>query len=80
MSKPPRVPCGRTFFGRRLCGYAKEKGVTFSINPDAHSTEGLEVVPFGVNVARKGGLTAGDVVNTLPVEVMAAVLQAMRPS
>jgi DNA polymerase (family 10) len=63
----------------RLCGYAKEKGVQFSINPDAHSTEGLEDVPFGVNVARKGGVTAQDVVNTLPVEAMAAKLQAMRP-
>jgi DNA polymerase (family 10) len=64
----------------RLCGYAKEKGVTFSINPDAHSTDGLDVVPFGVNVARKGGVTAQDVVNTLPVEAMASRLQSMRPS
>jgi DNA polymerase (family 10) len=63
----------------RLCGYAKEKGVKFSINPDAHSTDGLEVVPFGVNVARKGGVTANDVVNTLPADAMAAQLQTMRP-
>jgi DNA polymerase (family 10) len=63
----------------RLCGYARERGVTFSINPDAHSTEGLSNVPFGVNVARKGGLSAGDVVNTLPVEAMAAKLLSMRP-
>src|SRR6266571_4704393 len=63
----------------RLCGYAKERGVKFSINPDAHSTEGLADVPFGVNVARKGYVTAQDVVNTLPVEAMAAKLQAMRP-
>src|SRR5437870_941690 len=63
----------------RLCGYAREKGVKFSINPDAHSTEGLADVPFGVNVARKGGVTAADVVNTRPVEEMAALLQAMRP-
>lgn len=63
----------------RLCGYAKERGVQFSINPDAHSTEGLEHVPFGVNVARKGGVTAGDVVNTLSAEAMAARLQSMRP-
>ncbi|MDO8546582.1 MAG: DNA polymerase/3'-5' exonuclease PolX [Nitrospirales bacterium] len=62
----------------RLCGYAKERGIAFSINPDAHSTDGLEDVPFGVNVARKGGVTAGDVVNTLPVEEMASRLQAMR--
>ena len=63
----------------RLCGYPKEKGVKFSINPDAHSTEGLADVPFGVNVARKGGITAADVVNTLPADAMAAKLQAMRP-
>lgn len=63
----------------RLCGYAKDKGVTFSINPDAHSTDGLAHVPFGVNVARKGGITAEDVVNTLPVEAMVVRLQAMRP-
>lgn len=63
----------------RLCGYAKEKGVAFSINPDAHSTDGLTHVPFGINVARKGGATAEDVVNTLPVEAMVVRLQAMRP-
>src|SRR5438128_8401292 len=63
----------------RLCGYAKEKGVKFSVNPYAHSTEGLADVPFGVNVARKGGVTAADVVNTLPADAMAAQLQAMRP-
>jgi DNA polymerase (family 10) len=63
----------------RLCGYAKEKGVKVSINPDAHSTEGLSDVPFGVNVARKGGLTADDVVNTLPAKQMAARLLATRP-
>ncbi|HZC67863.1 MAG TPA: PHP domain-containing protein, partial [Nitrospirales bacterium] len=62
----------------RLCGYAKEKGVKFSINPDAHSTEGLADVPFGVNVARKGGVTAEDVVNTLPVEKMTVSLQSIR--
>ena len=62
----------------RLCGYAKEKGVKFSINPDAHSTEGLADVPFGVNVARKGGVTAQDVVNTQPVEAITASLQAIR--
>jgi len=32
-----------------------------------------------VNVARKGGVTAADVVNTLPADAMAAKLQAMRP-
>lgn len=55
----------------RLCGYAKEQGVKVSINPDAHATDGLEDVPFGVNVARKGGLEPSDVINTLgPQEIL----------
>jgi DNA polymerase (family 10) len=59
----------------RLCRYVKAQGVKVSVNPDAHDTEGLEDVPFGVNVARKGGLTASDVVNTLGPE---EILQAFR--
>ncbi len=58
----------------RLCRYAKAVGVKVSINPDAHATEGLEDVPFGVNVARKGGLEPSDVANTLDVEDMRALL------
>lgn len=44
---------------------AREAGCQFSINPDAHSTAGLDVVRFGIGVARKGWLTAADVINTL---------------
>ncbi|MBI4402087.1 MAG: DNA polymerase/3'-5' exonuclease PolX [Nitrospirae bacterium] len=58
----------------RLCRYAKAQGVSVSINPDAHATDGLEDVPFGVNVARKGGLEASDAVNTLgPEEILSAL-------
>lgn len=32
--------------------------VLISINPDAHSTDGFNDIEFGINVARKGGLTA----------------------
>ena len=45
---------------------AKEKGCKFSINPDAHETSGFDVVKFGLMMARKAGLQAGDVVNTAP--------------
>lgn len=38
--------------------YALEKGVLISINPDAHSTGGMDDVRYGVFSARKGGLTA----------------------
>ena len=64
----------------RLCRYAKQKGVKFSINPDAHSPEALATVPLGVNVARKGGLSAGDIINTLPAEEMKSYLQVRRPA
>ncbi|MEK6525926.1 MAG: PHP domain-containing protein, partial [Nitrospirota bacterium] len=58
----------------RHCRYAKTQGVKVSINPDAHATDGLEDVPFGVNVARKGGLEASDVVNTLGPDLILAAL------
>ena len=38
--------------------YALEKGVLISINPDAHSTGGINDIRFGVFSARKGGLSA----------------------
>ncbi len=53
---------------------AKELGVQISINPDAHSVEGLHVVPFGVGIARKGWLTKEDVFNALPLSKITARL------
>ncbi len=46
---------------------AKEKGVKCVINPDAHTTAGLQQLWFGVAAARKGWLTRDDVVNCLPL-------------
>jgi DNA polymerase (family X) len=43
---------------------AKGLGCKFSINPDAHATNGFDDVPYGVMMARKAGLTSNDVVNT----------------
>ncbi len=48
--------------------YALEKGVLLSINPDAHRTEGLSDMHYGVFVARKGGLAAKDCLNTFTLE------------
>jgi len=47
----------------RLCKYAKEKGVLIAINPDAHNTDGLKDVYYGVGVARKGWLEKKNVLN-----------------
>ncbi len=46
---------------------AKEKGVRCVINPDAHNTESLQHLWFGIAEARKGWLTREDVVNCLPL-------------
>jgi len=55
---------------------AKEKGVRCVINPDAHSTSGLQQLWFGVAVARKGWLTREDVMNCLPLGRIEKVLGA----
>lgn len=57
---------------------AKEKGVKCAINPDAHSTAGIQDLVFGVHIARKGWLTKADVVNTLPLGKIESVLAAKR--
>jgi DNA polymerase (family 10) len=40
----------------------------FSIGPDAHRVEGIDDARFGVGIARKGWLEAGDLLNTLTRE------------
>lgn len=57
---------------------AKDKGVKCSINPDAHSTAGLQDLVFGVGAARKGWLAKADVINTLPLSKIRPVLAAKR--
>jgi DNA polymerase (family 10) len=47
---------------------AIELGVPLAINPDAHSTEGLEDLRWGVLVARRAGATAGQVLNCTPID------------
>lgn len=41
-------------------------GIHFAINPDAHSTEDISLLKYGIDVARRGWLTKADVINTLP--------------
>jgi len=50
--------------------YAVEKGVLLSVNPDAHRTEGLQDMQYGVLVAQKGGLQATNCLNTYPLDVI----------
>ncbi|MGE0757350.1 MAG: DNA polymerase/3'-5' exonuclease PolX [Pirellulaceae bacterium] len=45
------------------CAAAKSLGVPIVINTDAHSTDGLDCLRYGVIQARRGGLTRHDVAN-----------------
>jgi DNA polymerase (family 10) len=47
---------------------AKELGVKFSIGTDAHSAQQLEMMQFGLGVARRGWCTKDDILNALPPE------------
>jgi DNA polymerase (family 10) len=42
----------------RWIGYALEQGAMISIDPDAHSVEGIDVIKYGVLAAQKAGVTA----------------------
>jgi len=62
----------------RYLKYAREKGVKISINPDAHSISGLGSIPLGVRMARKGGFTSSEVINTMGMDEMKNYLQTRR--
>lgn len=47
---------------------AVELGVKLAINSDSHDVRGFDLLRFGVATARRGWVTAADVVNTRPVE------------
>lgn len=51
--------------------YALEKGILISINPDAHSKEGMNDIHYGVLSARKGGLAAAQCLNALEADAFA---------
>ena len=57
---------------------ARQKGVKCVINPDAHRTERLQDLWFGIGIARKGWLTRDDVMNCLPLGKIETALRAKR--
>jgi len=57
---------------------ALELGCTMSINPDAHSTGELDLTHWGVEMARKGGVPKGRVLNVLDAAAIADHFQNRR--
>jgi DNA polymerase (family 10) len=55
---------------------AKEMGIPLSVNTDAHSEADLDMLPFGVAIARRAWLTADDVINTWPTKKLLDWLKA----
>ncbi len=51
----------------RFINKAQEKGVLISINPDAHSTQGIKDIRYGVLAAQKGGLLIENTLNAMSI-------------
>ncbi|HET8865122.1 MAG TPA: DNA polymerase/3'-5' exonuclease PolX [Gracilimonas sp.] len=60
----------------RFGNKAREVGMMTSINPDAHSTEGIDDIPFGVRIARKGKYDKDRVLNTKSADEVRAFFEA----
>ncbi len=57
---------------------ARDAGVKFAIDSDAHSTSDLGNMPYGVGTAQRGWLTPDDVINTWPPDKLRAFLRKAR--
>ena len=55
--------------------YAISKGVMLSVNPDAHRKDGLLDMHYGVFVARKGGVSASDCLNSMNLQEITAYFE-----
>jgi DNA polymerase (family X) len=57
---------------------ARDAGVKFAIDSDAHSVSDLGNMPYGVGAAQRGWLTPDDVINTWPLDKLRAFLRKSR--
>jgi DNA polymerase (family 10) len=57
---------------------AVELGCKIAINCDAHATDGMDILEYGVGTARRGWVTAADVVNTRSLDEMLGLLKDRR--
>ena len=57
---------------------ARAKGIKVPVNPDAHTLAGLDDMRYGIGIARKGWLSASDVLNTLDIDALRSFFHAKR--
>ena len=55
---------------------ARDHGIPIVINTDSHSVDGFDVLQYGVDQARRAGLTAKDVANTRPLPEFLKLLKS----
>lgn len=57
------------------CRTAKEMGLKLALSTDAHSTDDLDLMRFGVGQARRGWIEPSDVINTRPLPDLLKLLK-----
>jgi DNA polymerase (family 10) len=66
----------RLDLGAALVRAARAKGCKFTISTDSHHPKHLANMRYGVTMARRGWLEAGDILNTLPADQFAKAIHA----
>jgi DNA polymerase (family 10) len=61
-----------------LAAAAKARGVRFVLSTDSHHPNNLQFMRYAVDLARRAGLEAGDIVNTLPLTEFRKTLKRAR--
>jgi len=62
----------------RLVRRARDRGMKIPIDPDAHTLDGLDDMRYGIGIARKGWLSADDVVNAMKTEALLKFFKEQR--
>ncbi len=62
----------------RLVRKARDKGMKIPIDPDAHTLAGLNDMRYGIGIARKGWLSANDVLNAMETAALVKFFQGQR--
>jgi DNA polymerase (family 10) len=57
---------------------ARDHGVVFAIDTDAHAVSHLDYIRYGIAVAQRGWVAADDVINTWPLDRLRAFLAKRR--
>ncbi len=57
---------------------ARDAGVKFAVDSDAHAVSDLGYMPYGIGTAQRGWLTPDDVINTWPLDKLRAFFRKRR--